>query len=177
MIKGASKPHRVTRVIVWLASIVGLISVLHSPNVAGIIFAAIFFARASYLFVMSLVYGVGGASRLDKICLIIGILALASYAITKNGLLAISLAIVSDLIGYVPTFVKTWHQPKSEDPLFFAIESLASLFAVVAIGEMRVDILLPTYFAICGAIVVGLIYRKRVTQNLKWLAYPKDTPQ
>lgn len=169
MVTHKAKPHRVTRLIVWIASIAGLIGVLGSTNTAGIIFAAIFLARASYLLVMSFIYGVGGASRLDKSCLIIGLVALALYAITGNGLLAISLGILADLIGYIPTFVKTWHEPQSEDPTFFIIEGVAALLGVIAIWELRVDILFPIYFVACSVIVVLLIYRTKLTEQFKRL--------
>lgn len=178
MLAGKAKPHKVTRLIVWLASVAGLLGVLHSPNTAGIIFAGIFFARASYLLVMSLIYGTGGASRLDKSCLIIGIGALVAYVATGSGLLAIAFGILADLIGYIPTFVKTWHQPKSEDPLFFSVESLASLLAIFAIWELIPDILFPIYFFVCGAVVVFLIYRKQLVRRLRISGYPpSDVPQ
>jgi hypothetical protein len=177
MLAGKAKPHKVTRLIVWLASIAGLLGVLHSPNTAGVIFAGIFFARASYLLVMSLIYGTGGTSRLDKSCLVIGIVALVAYVATGSGLLAISLGILSDLIGYIPTFVKTWRQPKSEDPLFFGIESLASLLAIFAIWELRPDILFPMYFFICGAFVIFLIYRKQLGRQFRISNFPNDVPQ
>jgi hypothetical protein len=177
MLAHKAAPHRVTRLIVWLAAIAGLIGVFGSTNVAGIIFAAIFLARASYLLIMSLIYGVGGASRLDKSCLVIGALALVIYAITGSGLLAISLGILADLIGYIPTFVKTWHKPQSEDPTFFIIEGIASLFGVIAIWELRVDILFPIYFVACSGFVVVLIYRQRLVQHFKKLSSTSDMPE
>jgi hypothetical protein len=175
MVAGKTKPHRITRLIVWLASVAGLLGVLHSTNTAGIIFAAIFFARASYLLVMSLIYGVGGASKLDKSCLVIGLVALAAYVITGSGLLAISFGVLADVIGYIPTFVKTWHKPNSEDPLFFAIEGVASVLGVFAIWQPRVDILFPLYFTACAAVMLALIYRKQLTGKLLKSAHPSDT--
>lgn|GEM_PF-606508 len=173
-----SKPHKVTRLIVWLASISGVLAVIHSHNMAGKIFAAIFLARATYLLILASVYGVGGASKLDKSCLGIGVVALVMYAVTRNGLLAITFGVLSDLIGYIPTFVKTWHEPASESPTFFAIEGLASLLGVLAIGQLRVDIILPAYFVLCSATVVALIYRKRIVHFLKIRgATTLDSPQ
>lgn len=177
MLAHKAKPHRVTRLIVWLAAIAGLVGVLGSTNVAGIIFAAIFLARASYLLIMSFIYGVGGASRLDKTCLAIGVLALIVYVITGSGLLAISLGILADLIGYIPTFVKTWRKPQSEDPTFFVIEGIASLFGVIAIWELRADILFPVYFVACSGIVILLIYRKELMQRFKRLSSVSDIPE
>ncbi len=167
MLRLSAKPHRVTRLIVWLASLAGILGVLHSDNVAGQIFALIFLARATYLLGMSLKYGIGGTSKLDLYCLGLGILALVAYVVTKNGLLTIALGILADVVGYIPTFVKTYHEPKSEDPLFFAIEGVASLFGVFAIWEWSAAILFPIYFTLCSALVAFLIYRKKLFPSWK----------
>lgn len=164
MLAGKSKPHRVTRFIVWLASIAGMLGVLHSSNISGQIFALIFFLRATYLLAMSLKYGVNGTSRIDLYCLGLGLLALLAYVTTHNGIITISLGILADLIAYIPTFIKTYHNPESEDPLFFTIEGLASLLGILAIWQLRVDILFPIWFLISCVIVVSLIYRKRLTR-------------
>lgn len=177
MIAGKSKPHRITRLIVWLAAVAGILGVLGTSNVSGLIFACIFLARATYLFIMSLIFGVGGASKLDRYCLAIAVLALVLYVTTGSGLLAIAFGIIADLIGYIPTFVKTWHKPSSEDPTFFFIEMIASLFAVFAIWQIRVDILFPIYFVLCSAVVLALIYRKRFTKIFKRMSSVKDIPE
>ncbi len=173
-----ARPHKVTRLIVWLASIAGILAVVHSNNLAGKIFAGIFLARATYLLILAMIYGVGGASKLDRICLVIGCLAVVMYVVTGSGLLAISFGVLSDLIGYVPTFVKTWHDPTSESPTFFAIEGVASFFGVLAIWQPRVDIILPVYFVACSATVVLLIYRKKLARMFRSRgATTLDAPQ
>jgi hypothetical protein len=166
MLKGKVKPHRVTRLIVWLASVAGLLGVLNSSNSSGKIFALIFFIRATYLLIMAVLYGVGGLQKLDLYCLFFGVLALVAYYTTRSGLLTISLGIAADLIGYIPTFVKTYKKPESEDPLFFSIEGLASLFAIFAIWELVPDILFPIYFLLSSMTVVALVYRKRLLSLL-----------
>ncbi len=160
MMAGNAKPHRVTRLVIWLASIAGILGVLTSDNRAGVIFALIFLARATYLLIMSFIYGKGGSSTLDKACLVLGVLAVASYVVTKNELLTVSLGVLADVIAYIPTFVKTYHEPKSEDATFFGIEAVASLFGIFAIWEWRVDILFPIWFLLSCLIVIALIYRK-----------------
>lgn len=162
MLAGKSKPHRVTRLIVWLASISGILGVLHSTSLAGQIFAVIFLVRATYLFGMSLKYGTGGSTRLDKACLVLGIAALIAYLITRNGWLTISLGVLADLIAYIPTFVKTYHKPKNEDPVFFGIELVASTFGIFAIWRWSADLLFPIWFTLSCLIVLVLIYRKEL---------------
>ena len=162
MLQRKAKPHRVTRLIVWLASLAGILGVLHNSNIAGQIFAFIFFARATYLLIMSFVYGVGGTTKLDISCLIIGILALVLYLVTGSGLLAVVLGILADLIGYIPTFMKTYRMSSSEDPTFFAIEGLGAFFGIIAVGSLQVGILFPMYFVLCSVTVLVLIYRKMI---------------
>lgn len=162
ILAGKAKPHRITRLIVWLAAVAGILGILQSTNLAGIIFAGIFFVRASYLLVMALIYGVGGTTKLDIWCLVIGVLALILYVLTGNGLLAVTFGVLADAIAYIPTFVKTWRKPESEDPFFFGIEAVAALFAIFAIGELRVDILFPIWFVVSSLIVLALIYRKKI---------------
>ena len=162
MLAGKAKPHRVTRLIIWLASIAGFLGVLHSTSLPGKIIAGIFLARATYLLSMSTKFGAGGFSRLDITCLCIGILALATYVVTKNGVYTIALGILADLVGFIPTFVKTYHYPESEDATFFAIEGVAALLGVFAVAELRADILFPVYIMLCNIVMLTLIYRKKL---------------
>lgn len=165
MLAGKAKPHKVTRFIVWLASVAGVLGVIHNSNLPGKIYALIFFARATYLLAMSLRYGFGGFSKLDKYCLLLGIVAVISYVLTGNGLLSISLGILADVIGYIPTFIKTYRHPTTEDPTFFSIEAAAALLGVFAIWQLEPDILFPIYFTACSLVVVGLIYRVKLFES------------
>ncbi|MBP9667186.1 hypothetical protein KBD87_00055 [Candidatus Saccharibacteria bacterium] len=162
MLEGKAKPHRVTRAVIWLAAVTGIIGILGSSNLSGIMFAGIFFVRASYLLVMSIIYGEGGTSKLDKVCFSMGVVAVISYVLTGSGLLAVMLGVLADLIAFIPTFVKTWKKPESEDPNFFAIEVVASICAIIAIDELRVDTIFPIYFVLSGGFVLLLIYRKKL---------------
>src|SRR6266702_2946430 len=163
MLRHKAKPHRVTRLIVWLASFAAVLGILHKANFAAEVFASIFFVRATYLLVMSFIYGVGGTTKLDRVCLAIGILALIAYFVTGNGLIAILLGILADLICFIPTYVKIFYHPNSEDPTFFTIEGFAALCGVIAVGSVQLGILFPIYIVLCNIIILILIYRKRLT--------------
>ncbi len=163
MLRGQAKPHKVTRLIVWVASMTAIIGVIGSDNVSGIAFASIFFLRATYLMLMSLKYGVGGSSRLDKTCVALGLLAIVLYPLTGSGILSVLLGITADLIAFIPTFVKIWHDPSSEDPIFFAVECAAALCAVIAIGTIKTELFFPLYIVLCNVFILMLIFRKYFT--------------
>ena len=160
MLQGSTKPHRVTRLVVWVASLTGLIAVLNSSSSTGKLFAVIFFIRATYLLGMSLKYGVGGRSRRDILCLalsLIGIvLAFASY-----GLIGVMFAVLADIIGYVPAYIKTYKDPSSEEPYFYILEALAATVALIGIGKFKVDVIMPVYFVVSNITMLGFIRRKK----------------
>lgn len=108
------------------------------------------------------IYGIGGRTRLNGICLGLGITGLLAYTVTGNGLLAVTFGILADVVGYIPTFVKTFKDPTSEDPVFFALEGAASFLAVLAVGSAEIGIVFPIYFVLSSTIVLVLIYRDRL---------------
>jgi hypothetical protein len=114
---------------------------------------------------MSLKYGVGGRSKLDVTCLVIGVAGVLA-SVTNNGLLGIWLALVADLIGYVPAFIKTYKNPKSEEPVFYTLESFAAISVIIGIGEIRKDIILPIYFVVSSLVMIGLIFRKKIMPKI-----------
>lgn len=163
-LKGGTKPHRVTRLVVWVASLTSIIAVYGSDNEVGRLFAIVFFVRATVLLILALRYGVGGSSRLDLLCLGLGIAGVIA-SVSNNGLVGIWLALLADLIGYVPAFIKTYREPKSEEPFFYLLESAAALVAIIGIGEVRRDIILPVYFVTSGLVMLALIYRPKVVKS------------
>jgi hypothetical protein len=157
-IKGSVRPHRVTRLVVWVASLTSLIVTFGSDNTAGKLFGVVFFIRATFLLLLALKYGMGGRSKLDIFCLIIGVVGVL-VSLMGNGLAGILLALAADVVGYVPAAVKTYKYPKSEEPVFYILEFFAALSIVIGIGETSVDIIMPLYFVVSCVVMLGLIYR------------------
>ncbi len=157
-LKGTVRPHRVTRLVVWVASLTSLIVTLGSENSSGKLFGIVFFARATFLLLLALKYGAGGRTKLDIYCLVIGVVGVL-VSLTGNGLAGILLALVADVVGYIPAIVKTYKDPRSEEPIFYILEFFAALSIVISIGDLSVDIIMPLYFVASCVVMLGLIYR------------------
>jgi hypothetical protein len=157
-LKGTVRPHRVTRLVVWVASLTSLIVTLGSENSAGKLFGIVFFARATFLLLLALKYGAGGRTKLDIYCLVIGVVGVL-VSLLGNGLAGILLALAADVVGYIPAIVKTYRDPKSEEPVFYILEFFAALSIVISIGEAGVDVIMPLYFVASCIVMLGLIYR------------------
>jgi hypothetical protein len=66
-------------------------------------------------------YGNKDITNFDKVCLVLAILSILPWLLTKSVLWSVLLATFIDLIAFFPTMRKTWHAPKSE--------SLGSMYA------------------------------------------------
>ncbi|MBI3273635.1 MAG: hypothetical protein HYZ69_00670 [Candidatus Colwellbacteria bacterium] len=102
------------------------------PNSSALWIPLGFTVGATVMFVLSLPFGEGGWATLDKFCLAgAGVTILIwQFAGPVAGLLA---GIATDVIGAVPTVVKTWRDPKSESHTqwwFWWLGAIANLYAV-----------------------------------------------
>ena len=159
MVRGRSQPARMTRFVVWLAAAISFISLYADGSSGAVWLAGVFAARNLFLLVMSFWYGVGGWTRLDQICLTIAGAGLLGWQIVGDPLIALVFAILADLVGFVPTFVKTYREPTSEEPQFFYLESLAVVLNIIVIGAWSEDLLFPVYILASNIIVLSLIFK------------------
>jgi hypothetical protein len=71
----------------------------------------------------------------DIICGIFSILALLLYFKTKNISLAIIFVILADLLAYLPTYIKTWQKPESENFSAYFGGIITNILALLIITE------------------------------------------
>ena len=134
-IQGKVKPNRVTWFLWALAPLVaftaqikqgvGIQSLL--TLMAGLIPLVIFFAS----FINKNAYWQIG--RLDIICGIFSILGLVLWWITKVGNVAIAFAILADLLAALPTVIKSYKEPETENYILYfanAISAAITLFTI-----------------------------------------------
>lgn len=53
-------------------------------------------------------------SRLDYICLVLSLFAIAFWLLIKNEYIATIFAILADAIAFIPTYIKSWKAPTTE---------------------------------------------------------------
>lgn len=74
-------------------------------------------------------------SKLDIICGALSIFGLILWAITKVGNIAIFFSIVADALAAVPTIVKSFKYPETENSTIFFFGIVNALIALLAIKE------------------------------------------
>lgn len=113
--------------------------------------------------VLSLRYGTKDITRLDTLCLILALVALSLYALVKTPYLSLTLTIGVDLIGFVPTWRKAWHDPNSESALTWGTFAFSNIFSLLALSSF--DILTATYpiLLLCTETSLALVVALRRT--------------
>lgn len=136
-IKGKVKPNKVTWLLWALAPLiaftaqiqegVGLESVLtFSVRIMPLlIFVASFFNKKSEW----------KLCKFDIICGSFSVLGIIAWIITNDAILAILFAIIADGLASLPTIVKSWKEPETENSLAFLTAGINSAIALLIIKD------------------------------------------
>ncbi len=81
-----------------------------------------------------------------------------------NPTIAVVFAVLADLIGAVPTIVKAWRAPWTEEPVFYALAGTNGVIALLTIREWNVATwAFPVYLTtVCAALFVIVLVRGRL---------------
>jgi len=154
--RGKVKPHPYTWGI-W-AILTSILAINQFINGGG--YSLFFFISTAllvdFVFILSLSHGMGGASKIDRLCLTLALVLLLYWVATKDTYTSTVVAVIIDGIGAIPTLIKTYHHPKSETYIQWILSSIAGLLTLLAVPTLSwILIIYPLYvFFMDGAIVV-----------------------
>jgi hypothetical protein len=75
---------------------------------------------------------------IDTVFLGLAILTVGLWLVAKQSLLSVVLATIIDILGFVPTVRKSWHEPYSETLLFYWMNTLRFGLATLALNRFSV---------------------------------------
>ncbi len=166
-IQGKTKPNRVTWFIWAVAPLIATVASISDGVrwevlpvfMAGfgplLIFLASFANKKAYW----------KLARLDYVCGLFSVLALILWGITREPAVAVLFTILSDLFAGIPTIVKIWKYPETENVAPFTTGLFASLTSFTAIRVWNfTSYAFPAYLAMIALIEIGAYYRKRILQ-------------
>jgi hypothetical protein len=130
------------------------------------------------VFLLSLRFGAGGWSRLDRLCLLLSALSAVLWTITREPLLALWLNIGVDSLGAVPTIAKTGRAPDSESRPAWACFFAGALLTLVAARSWSLAaIAYPLYlFAVSTVMLVFILGRKRRVSDGSGRSQVRESP-
>lgn len=137
ILRGKVKPQRITWGI-WtiLTTIAAVNQVQNGGGWSSLFFISTVFLVAT-TFLLSLKRGMGGASKLDMICLAAAIVLFGYWATLHNTRISTLVAVIIDGIGAIPTVIKTYHRPDTESYPQWVLAGIGGLCTTLAVA--RVD--------------------------------------
>ena len=142
VLKGNTKPHPYT----WFVGSIVSATVFFGMFIKGAGIAAIPVAASEIftliIFFLSFKYGFKGSTYADKLFLVIALLGLIPWAITRDPTLSIIIAVTIDVLSFVPALRKTWLEPRTEHPILYASNVLRHGLILASLGAYNVATML-----------------------------------
>ncbi len=169
ILKGKTKPERATWFIWSVLGIIALVSQVTEHGAWSILFVGMDALGSVLVFLLSLKYGVGGWTRLDKIALIIAAGGVVTSFMVKQPIPALVGIVLADMSGVVLTVRKTFLDPKSETTITWFFIGTASLLGALSVGRMSLVLLIyPVYLTVAN-------YSVLIAQGLGYVFHRQDT--
>lgn len=162
MFKGKASPHIFSWVTWGLIGFLSfIISLTHGGGggawISGLQAFLCFFVVAYAFF-----KGEKNITRVDKISFIAAMVVSIFYLFTKQAVPSIILAVTIDLLGFVPTFRKSYLKPLEEPVLTYASSAVSYSLSVGAIaGYSFVTLLNPLTLAVANILLVIFLLIRR----------------
>lgn len=163
-LKGKAKPNRMTWLL-WsmfpfiataaqLQSGVGFstFAVFASGLLPFLVFCASFINKNAY-------WRLG---RLDYGCGAIAVFGLVMWAVTKDPLMGILFSILADTVASLPTLLKAWQHPETEDGPTYILCLVGNVIALLAVQSAAFEAIgFQAYLSVLCLAMVLAIYRRR----------------
>ncbi|MEI8130556.1 MAG: hypothetical protein WCG55_03575 [bacterium] len=126
------------------------------PTAASEIFTVI-------IFFFSLQYGFKSIRKVDTLFLVIALLGIIPWILTKDPTVSVIIAVSIDLIAFVPTIRKTWSHPETETPMLYSMNVLRHILMLFSLQAYNLATTLHSIAMITtNSLMTVLIKRKRV---------------
>ena len=166
-VRGKTRPNKATWII-WTV-IGGLIafSYLFEGDKNTIWLPLGYFIGPLIVAILSFRYGYSKWSKLDIACLVVGALSIIPWIILDNAIFTLLINVFIDATGAVPTLVKTYFEPETEDLTAWLIFFVANTLEVFAIEQWNLAAIYPLYLFILAGLIVFFIMKNKVKKKIK----------
>ena len=125
------------------------------PTAASEIFTII-------IFFFSLRYGFKNIQKTDTIFLIIALLGIIPWVLTKDPTISVIIAVSIDLVAFMPTIRKTYRHPETETPVLYSMNVLRHILMLFSMQAYNIATTLHSVAMITtNTLMTGLILKKK----------------
>jgi hypothetical protein len=165
IIQGKTKPH-VFSWIIWGTSTC-IVFLAQLADKGGVGAWVIGFSGIISIYVAFLAYikrSDSSSTRIDRMFFIVAMNALPIWHLTSDPLWAVVILTTVDLLGFAPTFRRSYISPFEEQLMFYVVMALRNLVVVAALENYSLTtvLFLATIATACLIFSLMVVYRRRV---------------
>lgn len=157
ILRGTTRPNIVSYSIWALLLLIALAAQISAGASWSVILLIGDFIGTSTAIVLCLIgYGYKKYGWVEWVCLSLAIIAIVSWQLTKQPVLAIVFALIADAMAATPTLIKSFKDPWSEYPVAWLIAACGAFLGVASTTIFNVaNLLFPIYLLVINA-AIGL---------------------
>lgn len=168
MFKGETKPHAYTWLI-WIITLGTAVAGLWKGNGGwGILSLSVELIFVFIIFLLSFKYGTKNITKTDTLILIVALAAVLVWWQLDNPVLAVAMAAAIDVIGYIPSWRKSYFEPWSETIFSWVGFTIANFLGIISLAEY--NSLTLTYLlsvSVANIILIAIcLVRRRVIKRV-----------
>lgn len=115
--------------------------------------------------ILSIRYGYAEWTRLDTICIVAAAISLVPWILSDSAYWTLIINVIIDSTGAIPTLVKTFREPETEDYTAWLIFFAANTIQLFAISMWNFAALYPIYLFFLASAMVLFILRGKITKK------------
>ena len=142
VIVGRVKPHPYTWFIWTIVSCVVFFGQLAKGAGIAVIATGVSEIFTLIIFLLSLKYGFKNPPKIDRYFLYFALLGLIPWFLTKDPTISVITVVLIDIIAFVPTLRKTYHDPKSERPVLYSSNVLRHSLILATLSAYNIATML-----------------------------------
>ncbi len=161
---GKAEPQKSSWILWWSLDTILFVGMAIKHQFNGQLTVAVVGALA--VLVLALKYGKSGFSRLEKICMVIAVLAVVMGYVLNDARISIVLGIVALFMASIPTFVSVWEDPRRESKSGWLFIWGSCLFTVASVSNWSIEeAAQPLAFLLIDSIAVAIIVFRKVPED------------
>ncbi len=161
IIRGRTKPHRITRLVLMFILSLSFISILSAKgNFGAVLYAGVSCIFGIVCFGLSVRRGMGGSSLFDWICFAIAMGGVIGWYFTGNAVFGVWLASLADNVAYLPSYLKTWKHPATESPWLYILSFLGGFLSLIAYQLSTVSVFQLTIMLTSFVMLICIYHRQ-----------------
>lgn len=157
-----TKPERATWWIWLMLNIIAFSAQVAAGSTWSLFMTGAQVIAIGFIAILSVNYGYGKFQRKDLLSIVVAIIGIGLWALTKQPITALLIVICIDIVGFWLTITKTWSAPQTETLISWLFASISGILGILSVGVLNTPRLIyPIYITIGNFLMTWVIYYRR----------------